>query len=95
MEDIYRDLTLDEVNSDEFEDLLETIVEGWFMDEPMGWIDLCDRIDDMCGGLLNATDEVIDGALYRIHRCTPNQPDDPVVKRIIARARKIKRELNS
>lgn len=92
MKDIYRDLTLDEVNSDEFEVLLTTIVEGWFMDEPMGWIDLCDRVDDLVS---IAEFEEIDGRLYRLHRCTPSQQDDPVVKRIIARARKIKRELNS
>lgn len=92
MDDIYRDLTLDEVNSDEFGELLETVVEGWFMDQPMGWIDLCDRVD----GLASIGQyEQIDGRLYHIHRCTPNQQDDPVVKRIIARARKIKRELNS
>jgi hypothetical protein len=92
MDDIYRDLTLDEVNSDEFEDLLTTIVEGWFVDQPMGWIDLCDRVDDLASV---AEFEEIDGRLYRLHRCTPNQQDDPVVKRIIARARKIKRELAS
>jgi hypothetical protein len=94
MKDIYRDLTLDEVNSDDFEETLETIVEGWFMEEPMGWIDLCDRVDQMCGGYAAPVEE-IDGELCRIHRCTPNQQDDPVVKRIIARARKIKRELKS
>jgi len=92
MKDIYRDLTLDEVNSDEFEELLATVVEGWFMNQPMGWIVLCDRVD----GLASIGQyERIDGELCHIHRCTPNQQDDPVVKRIIARARKIKRELNS
>jgi hypothetical protein len=89
---VYRHLTLDEVNSDEFvEGIIAPIVESFFVDEPMGWIDLCDRVDDWV-----ANPYIIDGDALRYEcRCTPDQPDDPVVKRIVAIARKIKRELNA
>lgn len=80
----FRVLTLDDIDEGVV-DIIETVVDGWFMDDPMPRDELLDRVEDMLGD---------DGGAPRREWCLDIRDiyDDPVAKRIVAVARKYKRE---
>jgi len=85
----YADLTLEEAQTEAFEELVYEVVEGWFQDERMDLHDLCDRIDDslMFDTRFSTSDAV---------KCLPaGDTDQPIYKHLKKIARKAKRELNS
>jgi hypothetical protein len=57
---------------------IETVVEGWFVDEPIRTHDFLDRLE---------------GLTMRRHVHFGSDTTSPVVKQVLATARKIKKEL--
>lgn len=72
----YRPITMGEAEN--LTDEIETIVEGWFSDEPLNREEFIDRLESftMTRGLY------FDGGW-----------DSPIIKKVLATARKIKKEI--
>ena len=61
--------------------LIEEVVEGWFLDEPLRGEEFLDRLE---------------GYTYPQQGIVfPSQMDDPVILAVLKQARKVKRELNA
>lgn len=71
-----RTLTIDGI-TDEVTDLIVDIVEGWYLNDPIPRGDLLDRLESY---------------LFPRGIVLPGQMDDPVCNKIIAIARKVKKE---
>jgi hypothetical protein len=85
----WSDLTLEEVQTEAFEEAIYEVVEGWFLDDRMDFYDLCDRLDDAI-----EFDMAISSPTVR--KCLPSGDlDQPIYKHVRKIARKAKRELNS
>jgi hypothetical protein len=83
----YVDLTLEEVQTEAFEEVIYEVVEGWFLDDRMDFYDLTDRIDDHI-----EFDMAISSPTVR--KCLPSGDlDQPIYKHVRKIARKAKREL--
>jgi len=74
----YDTLRLEQITSD-VEDLIREIVDGYFQDERIDRMELFDRVEAWL---------VQDGKVL------PSNMEDPVCKRVVAIARKHKREMN-
>ncbi len=73
----YRTLTLGEID-DEIVEMIEMIVDGYFVGAPLARDEMLDRLETH---------------LVRRGIVLPYQMDDPVCKRVIAIARKAKKEV--
>jgi len=85
----WSDLTLEEVQTEAFEEAVYEVVEGWFLDDRVDFIELTDRIDDHI-----EFDMAISSPTVR--KCLPSGDlDQPIYKHVRKIANKAKRELNS
>jgi len=83
----YVDLTLEEVQTEAFEEVIYEVVEGWFLDDTMDFYDLTDRIDDLI-------EFDMDISTPTVRKCLPSGDiDQPIFKHVRKIARKAKREL--
>ena len=85
----YVEVTLEEVQTEAFEELVYEVVEGWFQHERMDFYDLTDRVDDS----LKVHEQF---STWKVVKCLPSGDiDQPIYKHLKKIARKAKRELNS
>jgi len=89
MDYTYQDVTLEEVQTEEFEELVYKVVEGWFLDDRMDFERLCDRVDD---GL--RYDEKFRTSPSVVKVLPGGDIDQPIYKHLRKLARKAKNELS-
>lgn len=87
MDKQYVELTLEEVQTEAFEDIVYEVVEGWFQNDRMVFDDLCDRVDD-------AVMHNNRFSTWEVVKCLPSgDTDQPIYKHLRKIARRAKQEM--
>ena len=89
MKTMHKQISMLEATSEMIEDIVGSIVEGFYLDERMDSHELLDRIE---GDIPSHYDE-LEGA--HVFLSFSHDMEDEAVKFVLKLARKIKRELNS
>lgn len=89
MKKVYKEISMLEATSEMIEDIVGSIVEGFYVDERMDSLELLDRIE---GSIPKYYDE-LEGAYVAL--CFSSVMEDEAIQFVLKLARKIKRELSS
>ena len=89
MKKVYKQMSMLEATSEMIEDIVGSIVEGFYLDERMDSLDLLDRIES---SIPSHYDEIQEA---RVFLSFSHDMEDEAIQFVLKLARKIKRQLNS